>query len=366
MVKLSLPGLVLACLLFSSALVNAVHLKLPTVNRQDAPCPINNVCFVLDQSGSMSNSEYAQQREFVKAIADQVVSVSSTASFSSVAYSTRVTTLSNPTTSISQFKSRIDVRRSFDGSTNIGIGLSECADIIENEMGTKVIILLTDGEHNSGPSPIPIALDIKNTEIAIVSVGIGDSLNEDNLHMIASQPNLYIQSDFEELPEKVGIVADAVCEAVASPSPSVTPSASVSVSATPSVTPSITPSMSAESTPSTSASSSPSGTPSSSPSPQPCPIQHVCFALDRSGSISTTEYWKEKQFVAEIARIIDSRNKTPPPTRFSGYVFASDVSPILRLGSTGVLSDFLQQLDDLQGTEGSTLCTLGFVLATRN
>lgn len=56
--------------------------------------------------------------------------------------------------------------------------------------GVKRIVLLSDGEHNTGPSPVPVASRLKSAGVVIDCIGIAgspDSVDEDLLKEIASR-----------------------------------------------------------------------------------------------------------------------------------------------------------------------------------
>ena len=73
------------------------------------------------------------------------------------------------------------------GGTNTHIGLSTAASVLGNE-GTRVILLLTDGQSNDRPAAENAAYAAKQAEIRIYAGGIGDSVNEDELNSLASYP----------------------------------------------------------------------------------------------------------------------------------------------------------------------------------
>lgn len=65
--------------------------------------------------------------------------------------------------------------------TNIANGLSLAHDLIERvepRASCREIILLTDGCHNHGPAPLPVADHVKSTNCTIYTVGIGSSKGE--------------------------------------------------------------------------------------------------------------------------------------------------------------------------------------------
>jgi uncharacterized protein YegL len=81
----------------------------------------------------------------------------------------------------------IDSVRTF-GSTNITSGLEVALDLAEGSDGLKQVVLITDGEHNSGPSPRGISSRLR--QVAVVEcIGIGGTpqdVDEELLRYIAS------------------------------------------------------------------------------------------------------------------------------------------------------------------------------------
>ena len=76
-------------------------------------------------------------------------------------------------------------------NTNISAGLEQSQDLIDlhPKAAQRRIILLSDGEANTGPPPIEVAQAIKDTGTQIDVVGIGGSpsaINEPDLKQIAS------------------------------------------------------------------------------------------------------------------------------------------------------------------------------------
>ncbi len=82
-------------------------------------------------------------------------------------------------------------RIEIDGSTNLGAGLKKAGSMLRpvERDTTHRIIILTDGEYNAGPDPIPIARSLKKQGMIIEAVGIGGSpedVNEAGLLQIVS------------------------------------------------------------------------------------------------------------------------------------------------------------------------------------
>jgi calcium-activated chloride channel regulator 4 len=75
------------------------------------------------------------------------------------------------------------------GNTSIGGGLREALnDILGAGMraATQVIVLLTDGEHNSGEDPSTVLPDLVDNGVRVYTIGIGPSVNTSLLQSIAT------------------------------------------------------------------------------------------------------------------------------------------------------------------------------------
>ncbi len=79
------------------------------------------------------------------------------------------------------------------GGTAIGYGImmakQELISPRHREEAYPVMILLTDGDHNSGPDPVPVADSAKAEGITIYAIGLGLGVNEYLLRQIASDPD---------------------------------------------------------------------------------------------------------------------------------------------------------------------------------
>lgn len=113
--------------------------------------------------------------------------------------------------------------------TSILSGLSACFDVLHGAGGNRAIVVATDGQDNGAALMLRPSYIV--TGVSIVTVGIGCSMNEDNLHSLASQPAFFIPSAASELFAKAVRVANASCKVVTvdqvnhgTPSPSMSPS----------------------------------------------------------------------------------------------------------------------------------------------
>lgn len=258
------------------------------LSREPEKCPLDYVCFALDESSSINSLKYEKEKGFVMDIALEVEKLSPDAFYSAVAFASQsVEIVANTQDLRGAFTTAIENRTKTSGSTNIGSGLNECfKQVGRRAESQRVIILMSDGVgFNFEP-----AVAIKNAGVAIVTVGIGKSANVAELRAIASKPQLFIKArDFSSLGKEVLKVTQDVCLA-----------ADLAASSAPTPSP------------------TPSPGPSSSHEDVRCAIQHVCFAMDESGSISPADYEEEKSFVTSTAVQIGSES---PTVSFSAWAF---------------------------------------------
>ncbi|CAN8072808.1 unnamed protein product, partial [Agarophyton chilense] len=185
-------------------------------------CEIKNVCYIIDQSGSISDAEYVLEQNFVKRVADAIQTESSVTPFNSaVAFSDYAQTIQDPTNEITTFKTAVNAERIFRGSTSISSGLNQCKNELNNAQDSKVMVLITDGQANSGDiNPArQAASGAKAAGIDIITVGIGNGVSTDFLKEIASDPSLFIDANFDDLNQKVPDVVEAVCDPSPTPPP---------------------------------------------------------------------------------------------------------------------------------------------------
>lgn len=162
-------------------------------------CAVRGVV-TLDRSGSMEGDALvtAQQggRLFINlASTDNNLSLSSNyvdyigvASFSDDPIINYPITAITPTTR-TEAKAAITAIEA-SGQTNIGGGLQIALNMIEGEgtpLSNEVIVLLSDGQHNTGTDPNSVLPDINNRNAIVYTVGLGDSVDAGLLSNIANQ-----------------------------------------------------------------------------------------------------------------------------------------------------------------------------------
>lgn len=187
---------------------------------QDTNCTVDQICFALDQSGSIDDAEYAQEQAFVVNITKAIQARSPNPFFSAYAFDFSSAVIQSSTNDVDGvFIPAINGDRLLFSGTSLEAGLQSCFDEIRSKKGNRVIALVTDGQ---ALNPTDLVKQIKGDGISILTVGIGDGVDEVVLKDIASAPNFFFSSTFDKLPAEVVTIAEGACNAVdVNPSPDV-------------------------------------------------------------------------------------------------------------------------------------------------
>ncbi|MDR1210332.1 MAG: VWA domain-containing protein [Clostridiales bacterium] len=142
-----------------------------------------SIALVIDGSGSMQGDRIENARRAVEACINNLAA--QTQELSVIMYDDAVEILSPLTNDISKLRSGAE-RIVADGGTNIPIGLLGGIESLKDAVGTKAIILMTDGEDgNEGEMPGAIeAAQEENVAVFTVSTGGG---NREYMENIADQ-----------------------------------------------------------------------------------------------------------------------------------------------------------------------------------
>ncbi|MEY7849042.1 VWA domain-containing protein [Natrarchaeobius sp. A-rgal3] len=144
-----------------------------------------DIVLVVDESGSMSGSPIHYAREAAKRF---VGALSETEQAGLVGYASSASIDRSLTTDHDSLNASIETL-SAGGGTHTEAGLREGLDELERnswENRSSVIILLSDGKSNSGSYPRRVAEDAADRDVEISTVGLGSSIDENELQDIAS------------------------------------------------------------------------------------------------------------------------------------------------------------------------------------
>lgn len=278
-----------------------------TIIPEPTSCDTLSVCYAIDDSASISDFQFDQQIEAIVDITKSFSSKSFRSSFSAVAFTDTAnpTIVSSPTSDISSFISSLEgiVRR--NGGTGSGYGLSQCAKLLEDTPSPRVIVLITDGEDNTNILPEGngqyVAGELKARNYVIATIGVGSGTSNEALKMIASTENLYTSiTSFGTFADSVDSVVVTLCTEIEEPSPLPT-----------------------EEVP----------TPSPTETVPPCNSMLLCFAVDETTSIETSDFKLEIDAVLNISESISVRS---PKSFYGAAGFADaahEISPMTDIAS---------------------------------
>ena len=178
--------------------------------QKDEKCEIKNVCFALDQSGSVRKF-YQDIRDFTIRTALQIDGRTQNTVYSAYGFSTRAVTIQSPTEDLKgSFIPAVRTQQPALQGTNIRVGLQACLDALKSATGTSVTILLTDGQ--GAVDPLPLKPEFINNKISLVTIGVGSGVNENDLKQLATSEELYLKFDnSEELLDRIATVTDKAC-----------------------------------------------------------------------------------------------------------------------------------------------------------
>lgn len=153
------------------------------------------VALVVDRSGSMSGDRMEDTK---RAVTNFVRTIDETIEAGLIAFddsATVVTGVGNSRNSVLQGINSLDA----NGGTNIYAGLKLAGQELENKVGRKVIILLSDGEDGNAGMIDEVLDDLKRKNIYVYTIGVGGA-DTDYLSYIARKcDGKFIQADSSEV-----------------------------------------------------------------------------------------------------------------------------------------------------------------------
>ncbi|CAL1281077.1 unnamed protein product [Larinioides sclopetarius] len=168
----------------------------------------NAVVFVVDESGSIGSKTYEDVKHFIHLVARRF-SVSSEHSRVAV-----VSFSDFPRTHLNYIKDtqgsnmckllKIVDNMDYIGSwTHTDLAMNAARDILVQARpnANKIIILITDGESNSGYSPVDAAQKLKQNGVIIFAVGVANVNTEEVNAVATSKDHIYILTNFDYIKE---------------------------------------------------------------------------------------------------------------------------------------------------------------------
>lgn len=171
-----------------------------TVPSTDARSELNviwmeglDVVLVLDRSGSMTTTMMNQAKQAAKTLVDQFDDTSRVAvvSFSSTVSTDVALTLLDTAAARTAVKAQIDALSAY-GNTAIGDAARTALNLhlaatAAGGQANRVVFLLTDGENNTGESPLGVVSDYQQAQIPLFTFGFGSGASLSTLSQMATQ-----------------------------------------------------------------------------------------------------------------------------------------------------------------------------------
>jgi uncharacterized protein YegL len=207
----------LVVLLIISLLVSS-----PGVNAQDCEETID-LMLVLDGSKSIDYPDFGIMKRFSHDVVDAFDLAPDTIRIGIVQFSTRVRLEIGLSDDADAVHEAIDDMTQMRDLTEIGDGLGRAHREFRNAGRpgvSQVVILLTDGRDDGNPARD--AQSLKDDGIHILSIGVGDEVNKQQLREISSNNRVFSVADFDSLLDIINELVDTVCY-IETPQPSPVP-----------------------------------------------------------------------------------------------------------------------------------------------
>lgn len=182
---------------------------------QTPPTPLD-LMLVLDGSGSIAPPDFELARRFARTVINSCLFVPGSRA-GVVEYSTTARLVQGLSGDRGEVDLALRALIQSGGSTATGsaINLAQSHLTSNQRQGAKnVIIVLTDGESNTGPSPIAAANDARAAGSKLFAIGVGRLINRAELEGIADQPSashVFEVTDFASLQAALAPVVGAAC-----------------------------------------------------------------------------------------------------------------------------------------------------------
>lgn len=149
-----------------------------------------DVCLVLDRSGSMRGQKLRDLQDAVDAFLVELEDTLAIEHVALASYSTSATTDLALTTDYAQVRAKVNKLRA-NGWTAIGQGLQHGIDAVtgagSRRSASPMIILMTDGLHNTGIRPDRVAPDAAAQGIKVYTITFGNGADRALMRVVAKQ-----------------------------------------------------------------------------------------------------------------------------------------------------------------------------------
>lgn len=184
-------------------------------------CNVADVVFVLDSSGSVGRDNWQKVLRFVENTIKELGVGKGRTQVGAVVYGTKA----YPKFSLNKYDNAQDIVDEvskfawLDANTNTSGGIWRMLEMFRTKDGFRanvpnIGIVITDGKSTTdNHTTIPYAMEAKKEGILMVAVGVGSSVDYDELKGIASNESLILQvSDFDDLDKIKGNLKETACD----------------------------------------------------------------------------------------------------------------------------------------------------------
>lgn len=183
---------------------------------------VADIVFALDSSLSMTEEEFNKTLSFVTRIAESVEIGDQATRIGLLTFATEA----EPQILLSDFDSkdelinRIKGVQYSPGLTNTHLALKLLPSVMFNDNGNRpdvqdIVIVMSDGKSSNETATLQALANIEKENYTIFALGITDSVKEDELNAISSDPDSTYSlqvDDFDDLKSIVDAFASQVCE----------------------------------------------------------------------------------------------------------------------------------------------------------
>ena len=192
-----------------------------SLNLETPPCDVD-VAFIIDSSGSMRETGFKQEKDFVKKAAERLGVAPEKSQAAVIQFATNATIkikfkpTSRPST-LAEFKNAVDALeyRTEGSTTYIDKALDKAKEVFKDVSGEriKLLVVLTDGEQTGSDTRLAsLSLELRNAHVRVLAVGIGSGVNTEELKVIAGDENFVVTAEtFTDLAKKLTLLLNKAC-----------------------------------------------------------------------------------------------------------------------------------------------------------
>lgn len=181
---------------------------------------IVDVTFIVDGSGSVNETNFQLQKNFLMAVVDPMVMGVHTANAAIIKFSDLIIRETNGfVVSHRDFNEAATNMVYERGYTFTGSALREAKNLLDlsriDQGIEQIMVVMTDGQSNGGEPIKPVAEEIHAMGVKVIAIGIGNAADIKELEMIASEQRfVYDKVSFQGLKDIQEMIAAEICKSV--------------------------------------------------------------------------------------------------------------------------------------------------------